>query len=212
MSKNHERLHGEYRIVHTYSGKGARSYRGRHYNENAECFTPSSKQSITVKTDVSQTERGTAMNAAFRRDRWAAVEVVYNNKSMCFGLNIPPVSDHIMDGAPAALVQPPTPNGDSSKSNTRLDKVLEMGINGSGYNRVAFGMKHMLRYFDCDKEKYANLGFEFLQLEFDCVDPRYGCEDNQVIIAVKLSNDTTDVGSEFLLMQQIQLPSNKSLL
>lgn len=155
------------------------------------------------------------MNAAFGNERWAGVEIVFNGETMCVGLELPHVSHHIVDGAPAALIQPPTPNGDrcESESKTRLDKVLEMGINGSGDNSVSFGMKHMLQYTDYDdygQAKTVHLGFEFLQLELDCVDPVYGSQDNQVITAVKLSNDAPDVGSQFLLMQQIQLPSNRA--
>jgi hypothetical protein len=204
LYKNHENLQGEYRIIYARSSKSEEEF----YRTN-ETFTPSSERSITVKTHVRQTEPGTPMNAAFREGCWAGVEVVFNKESMCLGLDN---SVQVPNGVPARLIQPPTPNGNSSRGDpTRLDKVLELGVNGSGVNNVYFGMKKTQEDFDCVKEKAVVLGFEFLELELDCVDPDYGWQDLQIIIAVKLSNEVKDVGSPFLLMQQIQLPRDCTL-
>jgi len=185
-NENHEKVDGEYRIIYACSGEGKKACDPTH-----ETFTPSSERSITVKTRVHKTKPGTPMNAAFKEGCWAGIEVVFNNKeSIYLGLD---TSFPIPNGVSARLIQPPTPNGNSSTDTSRLGKVLGMGVNGIGANSVFFGVKKMQEGFDCVKNKAIVLGFEFLELELDCVVPTYGWQDLQVIIAVKLSNEAKDV-------------------
>jgi len=87
---------------------------------------------------------------------------------------------------------------------SRLERILAMGINAAGDNRMYFGMKEMDR--DPQNEMNTCLGFRFVELELDCVDPDYGTKDCLVIVAVKLDDAVRDVGSPFILAQRVHFP------
>lgn len=121
---------------------------------------------------------------------------------MVFGLDRARFSRRQVSPTPAELMAQPTtfPNGKS-----RLDKVLEVGVNAQGRSSVFFGVRTMREASDVIQHSWVTSGFEFLELDLCCVEPTTSEQDRQVVIAVKLnlSEQVPDVGSAFLLTQQL---------
>lgn len=138
--------------------------------------------------------------------------MTFNGQDMLFDLD--PTSRPIGAGVRAQLAQ-------SSPSRAAGDSVLDqvMGTIGTGAenerradHHFFFGVRETASSeLRRHRHNWVGPGFEFLELDLDC-DPDGGRRRHrQVVVAVKLSSEVDDVGSAFLLTQQINIPDDNSL-
>jgi hypothetical protein len=136
--------------------------------------------------------------------------VKFDQYRACIGLDAP-VRDNYYEVPVRVVHQEPgkhyedDEDHEDRESTSKLERILARGIDTEGDTQVFFGLKE-LESRDPQGDRNTCLGFRFLELEVDYVDPDSGTVDRLVIVAVKLSDEVRDVGSAFILAQRVHYP------